>query len=216
MAEITTIHQGGAEIGAAKTVIIMLHGLGADGRDLLNLAPYWAVKPQEVAFVAPDAPFPCDMAPMGYQWFSLQDRDPHVLLNGVEEAAPILGAFIEDVMAEYQLGPEQVIVMGFSQGAMMALYTATRWVEQKTGKTLGGIMAYSGALAGEAGPQKLPVLLVHGTQDEVVPFAAHQVALDALQDAGFKVDAHAINGLSHGIDEEAIKAGQAFLEKIIR
>src|ERR1700731_1345496 len=80
--------------GKPRQLVILLHGLGADGNDLIGLAPVWARILPDAEFVAPNAPFPCDMAPYGYQWFSLQERDPDAILGGVRAAAPMLDAFI--------------------------------------------------------------------------------------------------------------------------
>ena len=86
---------GPAAGGRPRSLVVLLHGLGADGNDLIQLAPYWADLLPGTEFLSPHAPFPCDMAPYGRQWFSLQDRDPHRVRSGVAAAAPILDAFID-------------------------------------------------------------------------------------------------------------------------
>lgn len=111
---------------APRQLAILLHGLGADGNDLIGLAPYWAPLFPEAEFVAPDAPFPCDMAPFGRQWFSLQDRSPMSILAGVRAAAPILDAYIDDALKARNLDESRLALVGFSQGTMMSLYVGLR------------------------------------------------------------------------------------------
>src|SRR6201997_5344382 len=158
--------------GTPRRLVILLHGLGADGNDLIGLAPYWAPLLPEAEFLAPDAPFPCDMAPFGRQWFSLQDRSPMSILAGVRAAAPILDAFIDDALEARNLEESRLALVGFSQGTMMSLYVGLR-----RAKALAGIVGFSGALIGsETLPQDIrsrpPVLLIHGDSDEIVPFQA--------------------------------------------
>src|ERR1700747_2039309 len=86
--------------GKPRCLVILLHGLGADGNDLIGLAPYWARLLPNAEFVSPNAPFPCDTVPYGYQWFSSQDRSPEAVLGGVRAAAPILDAFIDEALEE--------------------------------------------------------------------------------------------------------------------
>src|SRR5947208_8561128 len=108
--------------GKPRQLVILLHGLGADGNDLIGLAPVLARLLPDAEFVSPNAPFPCDMAPYGYQWFSLQDRSPEAILGGVRASAPILDAFIDDLLAARGLEEKDLALVGFSQGTMMSLY----------------------------------------------------------------------------------------------
>ena len=94
---------GPAAGGPAKRLVILLHGIGADGNDLIGLAPAWADMLPDTVFVSPNAPFPCDMAPYGHQWFSLQDRSPARMLAGIRATAPILDGFIDDTLAAHGL-----------------------------------------------------------------------------------------------------------------
>ncbi|NQW09362.1 MAG: alpha/beta fold hydrolase [Alphaproteobacteria bacterium] len=198
-----------------RALVVMLHGLGADGNDLISIAPLWAPHLPFAAFVAPDAPEPCDMAPFGRQWFSLQDRDPQAMLAGVRAAAPILDAFLDAELDRLGLGADRLALVGFSQGTMTALYTAPR-----RPAPVAGIVGYSGALlsgpglAAEAAATP-PVLLIHGTADPIVPFAAMAAARNGLEAAGFMVETHERPGLGHGIDEEGLRLALGFLQRVL-
>lgn len=209
MTEITNTYELTPE-GKAESLVILLHGLGSNGRDLISLAPMWATELPNTVFVSPDAPFACDMVPAGYpdsfQWFSLQDRDPHMVLEGVQRAQPILDSFITEQIEKYDVAPEKTVLCGFSQGTMMSLYTAPRYPAQ-----LAGVLGYSGALCGEPGENKLPVCLVHGEADDVVPIDAYNHARGKLIGAGFKVSGHSTPGLTHSIDQAGLDAGRDFL-----
>ncbi len=202
--------------GKPRRLVLLLHGVGADGNDLIGLAPYFAQAMPDAAFVSPDGPYPCDMAPYGRQWFSLQDRTPAKMLAGVQAAAPVLNAFIDAERDRYGLKDESVALLGFSQGTMMSLYVAPR-----RAKALAGVVGYSGALVGAdllAGEvtSKPPVLLIHGDADPIVPFAAQAHAAKALQGAGLEVQSLVRPGLPHSIDEEGIAAGIEFLARHLR
>jgi phospholipase/carboxylesterase len=112
--------------GPPRQLVVLLHGVGADGQDLIELAPAMAALLPGAAFVAPNAPDPCDMAPFGYQWFSLRDRRPDALLLGVQAVAPLLDASLDAELERYGLGDHQLALVGFSQYTMAALYLAPR------------------------------------------------------------------------------------------
>lgn len=195
-----------------EQVVILLHGLGADGRDLLGLAPELATALPDAVFVSPDAPFPCDMAPMGRQWFSLQEWTPEAILRGVQHAAPLLDAFIAETLARYELPAEKLALLGFSQGTMMSLYAGPRYKDK-----IAGIMGFSGALVWEdvvdSNMRKPPVCLIHGMADPVVPAAAYYHAREKLLGAGFIVSGHLSPTLMHNIDFQGIETARQFLKE---
>ncbi len=197
--------------GKPTRLVILLHGLGADGNDLIGLAPSWAPLLPEAEFLSPNAPFPCDMAPYGYQWYSSQDRSPGAQLAGVRAAAPILDAFIDAALEERGLDTGALALVGFSQGSVMSLYVGPR-----RAKPIAGIVAYSGRLvAPELLPAELrsrpPILVVHGTEDPLVPYAALAEAEAGLKAAGVPVESLACPGIGHSIDPEGLRRGGHFL-----
>jgi phospholipase/carboxylesterase len=203
----------GAAPGSARSLVVFLHGLGADGDDLISLAPLLGQRLTHAAFVSPHAPFPCDMAPFGRQWFSLQELDPAALLGGVRLAAPVLDAFLDAELERHGLGEDRLALVGFSQGTMMALFVALRRT-----KPCAAVVGYSGALIGaEALPEEIasrpPVLLVHGEADEIVPVAALPAAVAALRANSVPVESETRRGLGHGIDERGLALGAAFLAR---
>lgn len=202
--------------GAVKRLAIFLHGVGADGNDLLSLGGFLAPQLPDTQFLSPNAPFKFDMAPFGYQWFSLLDRAPAKLLAGVQTAAPILDAYIDAQRDRFKLSDSDIALIGFSQGTMTALYTALRRT-----RPLAGIVGFSGALIGDEllvkeVKSRMPVCLIHGEEDDVVPFGALTHAEQSLRAHGVDVTAHARAGLGHGIDEQGLAIATAFLKKIFK
>ncbi|MBV9826206.1 MAG: prolyl oligopeptidase family serine peptidase [Alphaproteobacteria bacterium] len=201
--------------GKAKQLVILLHGLGADGNDLIGLQQYWGPVLPDAEFISPDAPFPCDMAPYGYQWFSVQDRTPERLLAGVRAAAPSLDAFIDEELNKRDLTESDAALVGFSQGTMMSLFVGLR-----REKPLAGILGYSGRLiapellTGEL-RSRPPVLLVHGTADSVVPFDSLAHAENGLRAAGVPVETLACPGIDHSIDQDGLQRGAEFLHQVL-
>lgn len=206
---------GPASGGAPKQLVILLHGLGADGQDLIGLAPHWGNALPDAAFASPNAPFPCDMGPNGYQWFSVQERTPETLLAGVRAAAPVLDAFIDAELERTGLSEDKLALVGFSQGTMMSLFVGPR-----RERRLAGILGFSGRLiapellAGEI-RSKPPVMLAHGTMDELVPFDSMAAAEEGLKTAGIEVETLACPGIGHGIDQNGVVRGAEFLQRVL-
>jgi len=201
------------EIGPPQHLVILLHGYGADGDDLIGLAPFFARALPLAEFLAPNAPEPCEMG-FGYQWFGLGGRiDPVMIAAGMRRAAPILDDFIDNALAERGLGPDRLALIGFSQGTMMALDRALRRPDSAA-----AIVGFSGMVADPA-PQiacdapRPPILLIHGTADPVVPFDRLAEAETVLRAAHFPVETMARPGLGHGIDPEGAQRAALFLAR---
>ncbi|MBV1700476.1 MAG: dienelactone hydrolase family protein [Hyphomicrobiales bacterium] len=202
-----------AKSGKTRQLVVFLHGYGADGKDLIEIGRQWAQLLPDAAFVAPNAPEPCAMSPMGRQWFALSQRDPSERWAGVTKAQPALDAFLTDELAKHGLDERALALVGFSQGTMMALHTGLR-----RGRNLAGILGYSGLLVGpehlpEVSARETPILLVHGDQDQVIPIDALFMASEELGKAGMNCQYHISVGIGHGIDGGGLQHGGQFLSQ---
>ena len=205
------------ESGRVQSAVIFLHGYGANGADLLGLAAVLAEHMPDTLFLAPDAPEVNAMSEAGLQWFPIPWIDgssEEDAMLGLRSASQDLNAYLDGVMIDFDLLPEQVIVFGFSQGTMMALHVIPRRDE-----AIAGLVVFSGqllepeALVDDA-RAFLPILLVHGDQDDVVPIAALPKAVEGLQSAGFKdVYAHVMKDGAHGIAPDGLQVALAFMRK---
>ena len=203
-----------ARSGKSRQLIIILHGYGADGADLISLGRQWQQLLPDAEFVAPNAPQFCQNPPIGYQWFPLKVTEmgvtssPQERWQGAVDTAPILKAFIEQELARTGFEPSQLALAGFSQGAMMALHMGLHHPPAPA-----SIVSFSGMLLGldrlEEIKAKPPIFLAHGSLDDIVPFAAMELTKNALENIGIKVTPHIEQGMAHGIDGEATwQAGQ--------
>jgi phospholipase/carboxylesterase len=200
----------------ARQLVIILHGYGADGNDLIEIAKVWQPLLPDAAFVAPHAPEPCEQAPTMRQWFALTFRDPDERWVGVNKARPVLERFIDAELARLDLPASALALVGFSQGTMMALHVGLRRAVPPA-----AIVGYSGLLvlppdgdldtvAAEISVRP-PVLLVHGQEDDVIPAQALFQATDVLAALGVPTQWHMSAGVGHSIDPEGLRHGGEFL-----
>jgi phospholipase/carboxylesterase len=202
--------------GQATHLVVLCHGYGADGNDLIGLAPHWQRQLPTAAFVAPNAPERCAGAPSGYQWFAISRLEPSEMQRGVESAAGLLNAFLDAELARLGLGPDRLALVGFSQGTMMSLHVGLRRAVKPV-----AIVGYSGLLARGAALEALPadtppILMVHGDADQMIPADAMLNSAMALGAAGACVQWHIAAGLGHGIDQVGLQMGGAFLSAAFR
>lgn len=199
--------------GEPKQAVVLLHGYGSDGADLMGLGQMWAAGFPDALFVSPNAPEACALNPSGYQWFALDlDRFAYERrLAGAAAARPMIVQFLEDLWGETGLGPRQTVLAGFSQGAMMALHTGL-----SLDRRLAGVLAFSGALLPPAGfPQaealRPPVALIHGEFDSVVETSLSREAEIALRGAGYDVALHVSPAIGHSISTDGLQFASEFL-----
>lgn len=201
--------------GTPKQIVLLLHGYGSNGADLISLAPHWRQSLPDALFLAPNAPHICGGMPGGHQWWGLADYSRQALAAGAAGAAPALDAYIDARLEDHGLNEDRLALVGFSQGTMMALHIGLRRQKQ-----LAGILGYSGMLTGIAGlageiRSKPPILLIHGSADPVVPVAALHEAQHTLERLGVDVAAHVSPGLGHSVDPTGLRLGGAFVKKVL-
>ncbi|EDM71344.1 phospholipase/carboxylesterase family protein [Roseobacter sp. AzwK-3b] len=201
--------------GTTRSVVVFLHGYGANGADLLGIADVLTEHLPDTLFVAPDAPETIPMMSTGYQWFPIPWIDgssEEESERGLLAAADDLNAFLDALMVDEDVMPEQVVLFGFSQGTMMALHVAPRREDP-----VAGIVAFSGRLLRpelleDEAVSRPPVILIHGDADDVVPPQSLPQAAEALQAGGWKdVYAHVMKGTAHGIAPDGLQVALAFI-----
>ena len=212
-----------AKSRTTKQLVVFLHGDGADGNDLIAIAKQWQNFLPDAAFVSPHAPEPCAQAPGGRQWFPLNVLDPNPAEQwaGLNKAQPVLDAFLDAELKRYGLDDTKLVLVGFSQGTMLALHAGLRRQHAP-----GGILGYSGLLVGpehlsEAGAllpngKRPPILLIHGNQDELVPAEALFISAEELAKADIPCEWHLSTGLGHGIDGTGLAHGGLFTAKCLK
>jgi phospholipase/carboxylesterase len=214
MTRTLTAHKAVAKSGKTDSLVILLHGYGADGNDLLGLSEPLSPYLPDTVFVAPDAPNPCSGNPMGFEWFPIPWLD-----GSSEEAARVgmlqslddINQFIDQTMRDEGVAADKTILIGFSQGTMMSLHLAPRRAEP-----LAGVVGFSGRLLD---PESLkaevvsrpPILLIHGDQDDMVPPASLPEAANALTLAEFEVFTHISKGTAHGIAQDGMGMALEFM-----
>lgn len=200
--------------GKARSMVIFVHGYGADGTDLLGLADPLAPHLPDTVFYSPNAPERCLNNPFGFQWFPipwLDGSSEEQARAGMAQSVLDLNAFVDQKLADEGLAPEALALVGFSQGSMMSLHIAPR-----RDQAIAGVVAFSGRLLvpelleAEA-KVKPPVMLIHGDADEMVPFSDMSKAGDALVTAGFETYGHVMKGTGHGIAPDGLQVALSFL-----
>jgi phospholipase/carboxylesterase len=197
-----------------RQIVLLLHGYGSSGTDLISLAPHWRQLLPDALFLAPHAPQRSGMGG-GYQWWGLSAFTPLALAAGAASAAPAIDAFIDRKLEQYGLAEDKLAIVGFSQGTMMALHVGLRRKRQ-----VAGIVGYSGMLTGaaelgHAAITKPPVLLVHGSADPIVPVAALHAAKAELRKLGIEVTNHVSSGLGHSVDPAGLRMGGEFVARVL-
>ena len=196
-----------------NSLVVLLHGIGADAFDLIPLAKYWALTLKKTKFYSLHAPYPCRLTSSGKQWFDLEDRDQTRILKEIELVKPMILTFLKKKLKDYNLQYKDLILVGFSQGTMIALNLTLTMKEE-----VRGVLGYSGGvILTKSGKieiiSKPNICLVHGKNDEVVPKKMMETTKIILKDNNIDVDTHLIENLGHSIDQKGLEIGQNFLVK---
>ena len=214
----------------AKSAVVLLHGYGSNGDDLIGLTPFFARVLPDTVFYSPNAPQPVEGGfGGGFQWFSLATYDPDLMRRdpkrmeetfrlfrlGAAANTAVVNTYLNQILAVHGIENRRLALLGFSQGTMMSLHVGLRREKQ-----LGAILGYAGALTGADVlaaeiKSKPPVALVHGDADPVIPYPAMAAAEKVLTGVGIQAATHTVRGLQHGIDAEAAEFGATFLHKTI-
>ena len=212
--ELETVCHPPASGEIAKKLVVLLHGYGADMHDLIGLTPHWADLLPDAEFLSPNAPQICAEHPVGRQWFPVENLDLEHMHAGVLTAAPLLDRFLDNELAKRGLTEKNLVLIGFSQGTMMALHVGLR-----RSRAPAGIIGYSGVIVG---PEQLadeirvrpPVLFVHGAADPLIPAAALTMTENVLVTVDVSVKSYVLQGLGHGIDTAGLALGGRFLSDV--
>lgn len=190
-----------------KHLLVFLHGYGADADDLFPLAMQMAPALPATAIVSLEAPeeIPGGMLG-GRQWFPISRIDKSELDHGAQMARGYVNTALQSLKRRFDLQWSDIALFGFSQGCMMSLEVSLRLPE-----ALGYVLGYSGALpaperAATESTSFPPYLLVHGEEDQVVPFTSMEAAAKTLAALGAPVETFPRPGLGHGIDGEGLQA----------
>lgn len=198
-----------------NALVILIHGYGSNGDDLISLASMIQPALPDAAFVAPDAPSQIPRMAAAHQWWPIETFSMAERAAGAAAAAPALDAFINHELEEAGLPSDRLVLVGFSQGTMMALHVGLRRPEP-----VAGIVGISGMLVA---PERLeaeirsspPVLLIHGTDDDVVPFRSMELASTALTASGVTVETHVSPGVGHSVGQDGLAAATAFAVRVL-
>jgi phospholipase/carboxylesterase len=204
--------------GTPKQLVVLLHGYGADGNDLIDIGHAWRQGLPDAAFAAPDAPEPCAESPMGRQWFRIDRSDPAGRWKGVTSIAPVVHRFLDAELKRHNLPSAALAIVGFSQGTMIGLHVGLRRATPPL-----AIVGYSGRLTApnqtdfaamrDEIVSRPPVLLLHGDMDMVVPPESLAFSAQGLKDLGIEAETHMSHGIGHGIDQDGLQRGGAFLAR---
>ncbi len=205
-----------ASKGPAKKLCIFLHGYGADGKDLMDVGRLWQMEFPQTVMLFPDAPCKRMQTPTGYSWFSLDSYEPHLLAQGVQSIAPRVAQYVREQQRVYGINFDNTVVVGFSQGTMVALdmLDAEEPVARGTIGYAGSLLRAPQTWAHHHHPQDLAVCLIHGESDSVVPSARSIEAAELLTQEGIRTQCDMIPFMDHGINPQALERGAAFLRAI--
>lgn len=197
--------------GKADSLVVLIHGYGANGDDLISLGKVWGSQLPNTAFVAPHGPEVCEVNPSGNQWFDLRQWNPFEIMKSLQALTPEFNSYLDHLLKTYDLPPKKLALVGFSQGAVLALHIALHRLP------CAGVLSYSGAFLDD--PSEIlvarpPVLLIHGQEDTILSAEFSKSAEQRLKELQVPVTLKLLPNLGHGIDDRGLELGEAFLKNI--
>ncbi len=195
--------------GMADSLCVMLHGFGADGADMIDVAAEMANYLPRTHFVAPNGPEYCLTAPGFFQWYGAEGGSEAADV-AVEHLAPRINRYCDMQLERLGLTNENLIMMGFSQGGGVMLETALR-----RESPCAAVLIYTGSLRNadrldEVVKSRPPIMMIHGDEDDVVPPARVTEAVMALGEKDVLCAHHFCIGLGHSLNEEGAMMGAMF------
>ena len=194
-----------------EKLVIFLHGYGSHKDDLIELAQYFTEALPNAHFISPNAPEDCEGGFGGYQWFSLQSMYTDKIFEDIQKANQILNSFIDEQLERLNLQNKDLILIGFSQGATMAMHAGLRREE-----SIAGIISFSGKIGDTAETleqnleSKTKILLTHGTSDTVLPYESSIEAERILHQLDIPFESFTATEMDHSINQECIEKAQEF------
>lgn len=198
----------------SDSVVLMFHGYGSSGDDLIGIGRAWQKFLPKTVFLAPNGIDPWEGGGLGHQWFSIKNHNTkNFKFTAMSKIIPIIKKYINEILCVYEILPSRLVLMGFSQGSMLALR-----VGLEKDINLAGIIVYSGAFIREENFRPnihVPVALFHGKKDESIPYSMFLETQKKLESLNVSVTSKIYPLLGHGISEESIKDGLLFLNQIL-
>ena len=198
-----------------KKLLILLHGYGANGLDLMPIGDYIkkTVTKFELDYSAPDAFEICDANPSGFQWFKLSpDRDYSYNTEVKKVSAKVLSDIIMQETQNHHIKISDVILCGFSQGGMVALSTSLTAKDKPLATIcLSGLLVDNISPIGKMQPN---ILVMHGEEDDVLPIDFYNKTKQKLDDHGIEYQAKSYPNLGHSISQDELDDLIIFLENL--
>jgi phospholipase/carboxylesterase len=198
-----------------KKLVIFIHGYGSNGEDIGFLINYFKKEIKDGIFLNPNAPFKMTEFDNAYYWFPIDELDEEYLMQKVKDVYPIFEKYIEESLEKYNLTYKDIILVGFSQGAVLAIHAALRLKEK-----IMAVISFSGAMADPNNitrsemVSKPKIILIHGDCDSVLPCAYSIKAHRVLQNLNIPVELKIIKNLDHSINQQSIDYAINFIKEL--
>jgi phospholipase/carboxylesterase len=200
--------------GKPVYLVVLLDEPGAADAKLIDIAINWQPTMLKADFLLAEAPLP-GKTPGTAKWFETEGKSPAEIEAGIKEAAAELNKFLDEMLAKRHLQDGHLALVGFAQGADLALHVALR-----RRKAMGSVVAFSGSYSGgdvmgEEITAKPQILLVHGDADPVAPLDAMTKMKEALKALDVPVKSMSRKGTGRMIDDDGVMGCEAFLAKTL-